>query len=56
MNAHDHFLAEFTPLPEHITLPDRILAAYEAESCLACKEDGRLVLRLRGKANNRFLC
>lgn len=54
MNAHDHFLAEFTPLPEHITLPDRILAAYEAESCLACKEDGRLVLRLRGKADNRF--
>ena len=41
------FLFQFTPLPEGVTLPERVVKEYEPESCLAPPEDGRLVLRLR---------
>ena len=44
MKDQDRFLSEFTPLPESISLPDRILVEYEADSCLGHKEDGRLIL------------
>ena len=45
------FLSQFTPLPEGVTLPERVVKEYEPESCLAPPEDGRLVLRLRRKAD-----
>ena len=32
MKDQDRFLSEFTPLPESISLPDRILVEYEADS------------------------
>lgn len=54
MKDQARFLSEFTPLPERIVLPDRILADYEADSCLGHKEDGRLILRLRGKSDGRW--
>ena len=45
------FLSQFAPLPEGVTLPERVVKEYEPESCLAPPEDGRLVLRLRRKAD-----
>lgn len=54
MNEQDHFLSEFTPLPRGVVLPNRILAEYEADSCLGNKEDGRLILRLRQKSDGRW--
>lgn len=54
MNEQDHFLSEFTPLPRGIVLPNRILAEYEADSCLGNKEGGRLILRLRQKSDGRW--
>ena len=49
MSEPERFLSEFTPLPEGMALPRRILADYQVESCLGHKEDGRLILRLRRK-------
>lgn len=55
MKDQDRFLSEFTPLPESISLPDRILVDYEADSCLGHKDDGRLILRLRRKSDDRWI-
>lgn len=52
MSRGDHFLTEYAPLPEGITLPDRIAADYEAESCLSPPRDGHLVLRLRRRSDS----
>ena len=43
----EQFLSQFTPLPEGITLPERISSVYEANSCLSPPSEARLVLRLR---------
>ena len=51
MRERERFLSGFTPLPEGSALPRRLTADYEAESCLSGPEDGRLVLRLRRKAD-----
>ena len=51
MSIQEGFLSAFSPLPEGVTLPERIGEDYEVESCLACREDGRLVLRLRRRAD-----
>ena len=51
MRERERFLSGFTPLPEGIALPRRLTADYEAESCLSGPGDGRLVLRLRRKAD-----
>ena len=54
MNQND-FLSEFTPMPDNVVLPQRVLAGYEADSCLSQKEDGRLTLRLRRKADGQWI-
>jgi len=46
MSTGEGFLVGFDPLPEGFTLPERVQADYEVESCLSEKE-GRVVLRLR---------
>lgn len=50
MNHKEDFLSGFDPLPEGITLPDRILLAYEPVSCLAHREK-RSVWKLRRRAD-----
>ena len=55
MKDQARFLSEFTPLPERIVLPGRILADYEVDSCLGHKEDGHLILRLRRKSDGRWI-
>lgn len=55
MTNQNDFLSEFTPLPDNVVLPQRILADYEADSCLSQKEDGRLTLRLRRKADGQWI-
>ena len=51
MTDRENFLSGFAPLPEEITLPPSFLETYEVESCLAPPAEGRLVLRLRRKAD-----
>ena len=55
MSEPERFLSEFTPLPEGMALPRRILADYQVESCLGHKEDGRLILRLRRKSDGKLV-
>lgn len=43
-------MADFSPLPEGITLSARVLEAYEPDSCLSHREK-RLVLRLRRRSD-----
>lgn len=47
MKNVEQFLSKFSPLPEHITLPERVRALYTVDSCLAEREDGASVWRLR---------
>ena len=51
MTDRENFLSGFAPLPEEITLPPSFLETYEVESCLAPPAEGRLVLRLRRRAD-----
>lgn len=50
MDYTNDFLNGFDPMPEGITLPDRILLAYEPVSCLAHREN-RSVWKLRRRAD-----
>lgn len=45
MKHMEQFLSEFSPLP--FTLPERVRTLYTVESCLAAREDGASVWRLR---------
>lgn len=45
MKHMEQFLSEFSPLP--FTLPERVRTSYTVESCLAAREDGASVWRLR---------
>ena len=51
MREQDRFLPDFTPIPEGVVLPQRVLSNYDAESCLRHREDGGFVLRLRRRAD-----
>ena len=56
MSGQDCPLPDFTPIPDGVVLPDRILSEYDAESCLRAREDGGLALRLRRRADGaRFV-
>ena len=56
MSGQDCPLPGFTPIPDGVVLPDQILSAYDAESCLRAREDGGLALRLRRRADGaRFV-
>ena len=55
MKEQDRFQAAFNPLPDNLTLPSRILADYEAVSCLSHQEGERLTLQLRRKSDGRWL-
>ena len=56
MSGQDCPLPDFTPIPDGMTLPDRIASEYDAESCLRAREDGGFVLRLRRRADGaRFV-
>lgn len=54
MSVREEFLAQFTPLPEGLTLPAELLEACEVESCLARKGEGG-VWRLRRRADDTLL-
>lgn len=53
MDYTNDFLHGFDPVPEGITLPDRILLAYEPVSCLAHREN-RSVWKLQRRADGAF--
>ena len=56
MSGQDCPLPDFTPIPDGVVLPNRILSAYDAESCLRAREDGGFALRLRRRADGaRFV-
>lgn len=50
MRDMEDFLSGFDPLPQGVSLPDRVLRDYEPDSCLARREDG-YVWRLRRRAD-----
>ena len=50
MDYTNDFLRGFDPVPEGISLPDRILLAYEPVSCLSHREN-RSVWKLRRRAD-----
>ena len=54
MSIREEFLAQFTPLPEGLTLPPELLEACEVESCLARKGEGG-VWRLRRRDDGALL-
>lgn len=54
MSVREEFLAQFTPLPQGLTLPAELLEACEVESCLAQKGRGG-VWRLRRRADGALL-
>ena len=51
MSGRERFLSRFDPLPEGAALPERVAKEYAPESCLAPPAEGRLVLRLRRRAD-----
>lgn len=51
MNEQERFLTSFTPLPEGVSLPERILRDYEPDSCLADKGNGARVWHLHRRSD-----